>query len=389
MGGNIFKGKTASIRKENIMPTVELYFQELGRLFPHKKDMFNLKKMKFVGSVLKKDLSGDIDFAIDISSIVDKSFSEKSIAKWGLNKEEVVKQFQAYKKRARTATDAELMIRAMMKGIVTKINAYAEHIHCDDKKVGIGGIFGLYPQYNEQGEELGTGVQIDWMIGDIDLLEFSYHSESYEGNVKGLHRTQLFLAMFNHYGYTFSHTKGLMDKETGEKIATKPKDIVPYLEDAMDIKLGKSTINNFFKLVKTLDKIPKKDKDDILNIFFKIMSHTRADIPLDLQEDWKRLNKKFKYETKFLPDSSLLKESTKFKFFIENICESTQVIFPFYKYNKNKDLKNLQDIGKKHNLVVDSTWDSSNPHDYKIKGNQENIESFLTDIGYKNLINQI
>jgi len=321
MGGNVFKGKTQSIKLENIQPTVNLYFQELARVFPGKKDMFNNKKMKYIGSVGKKPVSGDIDFAIDASTIVDKNFSDKSIQKWGLNPEEVKEQMKAYKKRARTATDSELMMRAMLKGIVTKINAYAENLYCDEKKITAGNIFGLFPQYNEDGEKLDYGVQIDWMVGDLDLLEFSYFSDKYEGNVKGLHRTQLMLAMFQYYGYSFNHTKGLTDKETGEKLATKPADMVPYLEKAMGLKLSKKVMNNYFKLVAKLDEIPKKDKDGILNIYFRILSHTRADIPLDLQNDWRRLNKKNKYETKFLPDDSLLKENAgnTFKEYLEKL----------------------------------------------------------------------
>jgi uncharacterized protein YfcZ (UPF0381/DUF406 family) len=316
MGGNIFKGKTSPIKKEYILPTVKEYFTELGRVFPQKKSFFNNKYYKFVGSVLKKDVSGDIDFAIDVSTIVDKNFTAKSLAKWGLNKDEVEEQMLKYKKRARTATDSELMIRATMKGIVTKINAYAENIYCDEKKIGSGSIFGFFPQYNEAGEKLDTGVQMDWLIGNLELLEFSYYSTSYEGNVKGLHRTQLLLSMFNYYGYTFNHTKGLSDKETGEKLAIKPKEIMPYLEKKVGFKLSKNTTNDFFRLSETLDKLPKKDRDGILNVFFKILSHTRADIPYNLQEDWKRLNKKYNYETKFLPDNSRLLEN-KFKNYLE------------------------------------------------------------------------
>ena len=211
------------------------------------------------------------------------------------------------------------MVRAILKGIVTKINAYAQNLYCDEKKITTGNIFGLFPQYTPEGEKLDYGVQMDWMVGDIDLLEFSYHSEPYEGNVKGLHRTQLMLSMFNFYGYSFNHTKGLTDKETGEKLATKPKDMVPYLEEAMGIKLGKSTMNNYFKLVQTLDKIPKKDRDSILNIYFNILSHTRADIPENLQDDWRRLNRTHHYETKFLPDSSLLKENVKFSDYLNSL----------------------------------------------------------------------
>lgn len=360
MGGNVFKGRTQSIKRENIEPTVELYFQELARVFPHKKDIFNKKHFKYVGSVGKKAVSGDIDFAIDISSFVDKSFSEKSIQKWGLNYEEVIKQFTAYKKRAKTATDTELMTRALLKGIVTQINTKADNIYCDEKKIGTGGIFGLFPQYNENGDKLDYGIQIDWMLGDLDLLEFSYYSEPYpEGsNVKGLHKTQLMLSMFNFYGYSFAHAKGLTDIKTGEKLATKPKDMIPYLEKAMGLKLSKRTMSNYYRLVKTLDEIPKEDRDSILNIFFKIMSSTRADIPTDIQDDWRRLNKIHNYQTKFLPEDSLLlenltensnkaviiKDNFKFKDLVEGLIRNRS--------SEGKDMSREQDwLNRNHKMT--------------------------------------
>jgi hypothetical protein len=36
MGGNVFKGKTQSIKLENIEPTVERYLAELQVVFPQK-----------------------------------------------------------------------------------------------------------------------------------------------------------------------------------------------------------------------------------------------------------------------------------------------------------------------------------------------------------------
>jgi hypothetical protein len=275
--------------------------------------------MKFVGSVGKKDVSGDIDFAIDVSSIVDKRFSDKSIQKWGLDPEEVKKQMLAYKKRARTATDSELMIRAIMKGIVTKINAYAENIHCDDKKVGSGGIFGLFPQYNEAGEKLDSGVQMDWMIGNLDWLEFSYYSEEYTGNVKGLHRTQLMLSMFNHYGLSFNHTKGVSNLETKEVLATNPKEAVEILEEKTGTKLSKNTIKNYFKLMDVVNKLPKKDKDGIIGIYLKILDRTRCDIPSDLQDTWKKRKSELSLTGKFLPENSILQEKTKFSDYLQEL----------------------------------------------------------------------
>ena len=45
MGGNIFKGKTKSIKKENIEETVSNYFAEMKRVFPKKKGIFNFQSV--------------------------------------------------------------------------------------------------------------------------------------------------------------------------------------------------------------------------------------------------------------------------------------------------------------------------------------------------------
>ena len=40
-GGNVFAGKTISIKLENIKPTLDRYFTELKRIFPKKANIFN------------------------------------------------------------------------------------------------------------------------------------------------------------------------------------------------------------------------------------------------------------------------------------------------------------------------------------------------------------
>ena len=60
--------------------------------------------------------------------------------------------------------------------------------------------------YNPKGEKLDINVQVDINIGSLDWLRFSYHSNVYQGNVKGLHRTQLMLSLFANKGKTFGHS---------------------------------------------------------------------------------------------------------------------------------------------------------------------------------------
>ena len=194
MGGNVFKGKTDRIKRDDITTTLDNYFDELGRLFPKKKDIF--KYFKPVGSVGKKDTSGDIDLAIDVSTILDKNFSDESIKEWGIEPQIIKDNFIKLKARSRTATDSQLMLKAFLLELVKVINSKSPNIFCDEKKVTPGNIFSLYPQFDgTTKKKLDIGVQIDWMIGDLDWLEFSYYSEEYKGNVKGLHRTQLMLSV--------------------------------------------------------------------------------------------------------------------------------------------------------------------------------------------------
>ncbi len=62
--------------------------------------------------------------------------------------------------------------------------------------------FTMFPQYDNYGQ-INKYVQIDWMVGDLPWLKFAYHSGE-SGSLKGMHRTQLMVAMLSNKGYTFS-----------------------------------------------------------------------------------------------------------------------------------------------------------------------------------------
>jgi hypothetical protein len=304
MGGNVFAG-TDKIRKEDIGQTLEKYFDELSSIFPTKKEIF--KQFKTVGSVGKKPMSGDIDLAVDINLLLD-DVSHASIASWGMNPDDVKLIFEKMKKRARTASDESIMQRAFLQQLVYDINDKSDVIIFDEKKVTSGSIFSQCLQYNEHGEQLDKAVQVDWMIGDIEWLEFSYYSEGYEGNVKGLHRTQLVLSLFDSANLLFKHSDGVIDKETKEVLATKPNEAISVLNDVYELSLTKEIICNYFTLRKYLeDNLDKDIYNDVINIYFKILDRTRCDIPYDIQDVW--LNKKdtLNLSGKFLPENSNLK----------------------------------------------------------------------------------
>lgn len=307
-GGNVFAGRTSGIAKENIAPTLERYFQELQQIFPQKAGIFNTKYFQPLGSVGKKPISGDIDLGVDISHIIDQTFSDQSIAAWGLDPESVRSEAKVLQSRARTATPEQIMLKAFLKKLTLYINSHAPNLYCDEKKVTAGNIFGLYPQFDAQGQSLGTGVQIDWMIGNINWLHFSYYSSAYpEGsNVKGLHRTQLMLATFGQAGYTFNHVSGVKDKSTNEIVATDPATALKILSDSYGVAFTPDIVENYYKLHAVLKTLPKDTYNAIIDSYLRILDSTRADIPDDLQQYWVASQQRLGLTGKFLPPESKL-----------------------------------------------------------------------------------
>lgn len=297
MGGNIFQG-SGQIKKEHISPTLKNFFSELKEIFPSAAKHF--KSIRTLGSVGKKDYSGDIDLAISGEAF-------KNLNDWGLDPKRVEDLFQGFKKRARTSTDEQLQKRALVVGVAEKIQAANTDILVDMKGSGAGALFLLAPQIDEQGENLGIGVQIDMNVGDVDWLTFAYHSNTYTGNVKGLHRTQLMLAMYTEKGYTFSHNYGVKDRETQEIVANTPQSAIELLNREYNLNLTQQDLADYFKLVEILEtKIDPSLKESIYKRFIKILDSTRADIPEHLQQFWIDNQAELGLKGKFLPDNSNL-----------------------------------------------------------------------------------
>lgn len=297
MGGNVF-GTTASIKKENIKPTLLEFFKQFKKVFPKAEPFF--REMKTLGSVGKKDISGDIDLALS-----EKSFD--NVEDWGLDREHIMKLFEAFKKRARTSTDDQIMKRAVLVAIAEKIDNSDTSIAVDVKGAGSGALFLSFPQFDTQGNQLEENVQIDINVGDVDWLEFAYYSNTYSGNVKGLHRTQLMLAMFSNKGYTFSHNYGVKSKESQEIVANNPQQAIELLNKEYGLNLDRETLGDYFKLKETLEAgISPEELNKIYDIYLKILDSTRADIPEDLQSYWIENQDRLDLKGKFLPDNSNL-----------------------------------------------------------------------------------
>jgi len=309
-GGNVFAGKTTAIKREHIAPTLNAYFGELKRLFPKKAGIFDEKHFIPLGSVGKKAVSGDIDLGVSAHELLDKEMSDEAIALWGIDPKAVAAESAALQKRARTATPSMLRMKAFLKELTVYINSNAPSLYCDEKKVTDGNIFGLFPQMDEQNQHVGSGVQIDWMIGDLNWLKFSYHSAAYpEGsNVKGLHRTQLMLAAFQVANLSFNHVNGVKDKETGEIIARDPDQALAVLGKALGFKITQADAEDYYKLHALFkSKMRPEDYNTLLNVYLKILDSTRADIPDDMQDEWRKRKDTLGLTGKFLPDNSALK----------------------------------------------------------------------------------
>jgi hypothetical protein len=297
MGGNVF-GTTDKIKREDIKPTLLNFLKEFKRLFPQAEPHF--RQMQTLGSVGKKEVSGDIDLAIS-----DKSFDK--IQDWGLDQQHVQELFELFKKRSRTASEEQLMKRAVIVAIAEKIQDADTDLAVDVKGSASGALFLQAPQYNEAGEQLDRNVQIDINVGDVDWLKFAYYSSVYAGNVKGLHRTQLLVALFANKGYIFSHNYGVKNRDTQEIEAKSPTEAIELLNKLYKADFTSEILENYFSVMEALKKnLSEQDLNKVYDIYLKILDSTRADIPEDLQDYWIANQERLQLKGKFLPDDSNL-----------------------------------------------------------------------------------
>ena len=296
MGGNVF-GTTSGIKKEYIQCTLNRFIDELCRIFPLRKEY--LEGYKVLGSAGKKEVSGDIDLALSNDLVKDSE-------SWGISQTRVLEYYDKFAKRARTATHEQLMKRAFIVSIADIIKSESKLIEVDTKGSSNGSLFCTFPQLNEKGDRVGINVQIDINFGDLDWLEFAYYSDVYEGNVKGLHRTQLMLSLFNYKGYIFSHNYGVKNKETQEIVASNPEQAIKLLSNEYGVEFTKDILSNFFTLMTFIQNNLKEDSNSIFDIYLKILDSTRCDIPDPLQSYWLDNRERLGLTGKFLPETSKL-----------------------------------------------------------------------------------
>jgi hypothetical protein len=107
---------------------------------------------------------------------------------------------------------------------------------------------------------------------------------------------------------SFNHVTGVKDKETGETIASDPDQALSVLGERLGFKITQADAEDYYKLHKLFKaKMRPADYDTMINIYFKILDSTRADIPDDLQDEWRQRKDKLGLTGKFLPDNSALR----------------------------------------------------------------------------------
>jgi len=140
----------------------------------------------------------------------------------------------------------------------------------------------MFPQYDYYGVTKYY-VQIDWMVGNLPWLKFAYHSGE-SGHLKGIHRTQLLVAMLSNKGYTFLHLKGIKDKITQQFVATTPLEATElfgsFFGDCTEEDLHSfASTHHFLKSNST-----EESYVEIIESYLKILRISKARIPLVLQD---------------------------------------------------------------------------------------------------------
>ena len=302
-GGNVFKGEqVGAIPLEFIEPTLERYYEELGRLFPQQTAFF--QTIEPLGSVGKKAKSGDIDLAIDVSELApSRKIDDQMLQSWELDPQAWADTRARFAKRARNATDEELDLRAFLYELAKYIGENSQLIKTDLKKVTSGGMFSLFPQISDSGEQQEIGIQVDWILGNMDWLKFAYFSDVPSADqemLKGLHRTQLIVALLGVKDYSFQHAKGVYRKGTKEKVVTSPQEAIELIQKLYGAPISIEELRNFNSLYGWIEaNLSDEDKVDVYRYYLKILDRTRGNkdpatgeqcghIPTELEDFWRQ-----------------------------------------------------------------------------------------------------
>jgi hypothetical protein len=241
-----------------------------------------------LGSVGKKAKSGDIDLGVDVLELFDDGeINPEDLSTWNLDPKEWEERVELLTKRARTATPVEIGWKAFLQLLAKYMNENSDLITVDEKRTNNGAMFSLFPQFNEEGEQQDIGVQIDWMVGNLDYLMFSYFSDvpmDEEPLLKGLHRTQLIHALILAMNHSFSHTKGVKDKETGKVVAFSKDEVLRLLGKLYGKQMFSSDVQNFNTLNDWMQDIKEDDRERAFVAYLKILDRTNGNKDLNSGE---------------------------------------------------------------------------------------------------------
>jgi len=289
-GGN--KAGTGPIKLEHIEPTLKKFTAEFSKAVgvPVKFDT--------LGSVGHKAESGDLDLSLDITYFVKKEGDKfKSIWK-KLKQEQYETKIEALKARAKSATYNKLAVKALCQFLFEAIDKtpMGEYLVEPDSAKVQGTLFFKYPVVGTD-----NSVQIDVNVGHKEWLNFSYYSDkniyskdfqSKFGPLKGLHRTQLLIAMFKAKDYVFRHSEGVANKE-GEVKAHTPQEAVDLLNELYKSDIKLADVSNYETLMNKISKFNTKDKERIIKEYMTILhsaGYENIAKPKDLQsyiDKWK------------------------------------------------------------------------------------------------------
>lgn len=275
-GGNIFV-EADSIAKEDVVPTVEVFVTDMIELFP-KAEKY-LRDYILLGSTGRKDKSGDIDVGYDHKALSD-------IQAWNITKDQLAEEYKLVKEKAYTATNVQIIVRSTINLIMEQImDKLPDKIQVEKRYSGRGKFHALIKQYTPEGNS-NSKVQIDVIFGDPDWIKFTYYSEDYPDDLKGLHRTQLLHAMFSVKGYVFDHIYGVKDEESGKLLARKPEEAISLLENIYGIEFNEKILTSYQSLEKYLrENLNTEDYKEIIDNYIGILVNTRdAKIPTNIKK---------------------------------------------------------------------------------------------------------
>jgi hypothetical protein len=225
-GGNVFKdasggSETQRINKADVIPTVKWLEKITG---------LSLED-NLLGTTGKKDTSGDMDIAVDVSKI---------------SKEELVKILEkaGYDKSSIKKTGDSVHFK-------TPIN----------------------------GNENSGYVQTDFMFGDPEWMKFSMAGGAQDSQFKGMHRHLFLSSIAKAQDMKWSYKNGLMNRETGEVITKDPNKIAAIL-------LGKGKTRDDMASVESVNSAIKgrSDYENLIAQAKEDFSREGLELPKSLNE---------------------------------------------------------------------------------------------------------